>query len=110
MKRDDPVSSMNADAALGVLNIVGGQQMLPSSEIRDAMPHQRQADVIWSMDLAPERRRRNNTEELRKRRDEQRKAWEAERDQSRQIRTVRDKQRETLTQRRRKRRKTHANV
>jgi len=83
MKRDVPVSSMNADAALGVLNNIGGQQMLLSSEIRDAMPHHRQADVTGSMDLAPERRRRNNTEELRKRRDEQRKAWNAERDQSR---------------------------
>jgi hypothetical protein len=95
MKPDVPVSSMNADAALGVLNIVGGQQMLPSSEIRDAMPHQRQADVIWSMDLAPERRRTSNTEELRQRRDEQRKAWKAEQERSRQIRTVREKQRDS---------------
>lgn len=95
MKRNVPVSSMNADAALGVPNDIGGQQMLLSSEIRDAMPHhQAQADLTWSMDLAPERRRRNNTEELRQRRDEQQKAWKAEQERSRQIRTVREKQRD----------------
>ena len=95
MKRDVPVSSTNADAALGVLNNIGGQQMLLSSEIRDAMPHHRQADVTRSMDPTPERRRRNNTEELRQRRDEQRKAWNAEQERSRQIRTVRETQRDS---------------
>ena len=95
MKRDVPVSSMNADAAPSVLNNIVGQQMLILSEIQDAILRRRQADVTRSMNVAPERRRTNNTEELRKRRDEQRKAWDAERDQSRQIRTVRDKQRDS---------------
>jgi len=61
---------------------------------QDAVPRHRQAYVIGSMDLAPERRRTNNTEELRQRRDEQRKAWNAEQERSRQIRTVREKQRD----------------
>jgi hypothetical protein len=95
MKRDVPVSSKNADAAPGILDDIDGQQILVPSAIQDAMPHHRHVDVTWSMDLAPERRRRNNTEELRKRRDEQRKAWNDERDRSRQIRTVGEKQRES---------------
>ena len=93
MKPDVPVSSMNTDAAPGALNNIDGQQMLISSDIQDAM--HRQADVTRSMDLAPERRRTSNTEELRKRRDEQRKAWNAERDQSRQTCTVGEKQRDS---------------
>ena len=80
MKRDVPVSSKNADAAPSILDDIERQQMLVPSEIQDAMPRHRQADVTRSMDLALERRRRNNTEELRKRRAEQRKAWNAERD------------------------------
>jgi hypothetical protein len=83
VKRDVPGSSKNADAAPNILDDIERQQMLVPSEIQDAMPRHRQADVTRSMDLAPERRRRNNTEELRKRRAEQRKAWNAERDQSR---------------------------
>jgi hypothetical protein len=86
---------MNADAAPSILNNIDRQQMVILSEIQDAMLRRRQADVTRSMNVAPERRRTNNTEELRKRRDEQRKAWDAERDQSRQIRTVRDKQRDS---------------
>ena len=78
MKRDVPVSLMNADAAPSVLNNIDGQQMLIPSEIQGAMLRHRQADVTRSMDLAPERRRTSNTEELRQRRDEQRKAWKAE--------------------------------